>query len=125
MKGTNMRYARTLIGTMAGLVLCMASPAFAHASLVKSDPSAGSTVAPPKTIVLTFSEKVVPAFTGFSLTMNEGIKHAFAAKMSADEKKFTLTPSGSLMKGTYKLVWHAAAADDGHRTDGTLSFKVK
>jgi copper resistance protein C len=125
MKGTNMRYARTLIGIMAGLALCMASSAFAHASLVKSEPSAGSTVASAKTIVLTFSEKVVPAFTGFSLTMNEGIKYPFSATISADGKRFTLTPRGSLMSGTYKLAWHAAAADDGHRTEGALSFKVK
>jgi len=44
---------------------------------------------------------------------------------SSDGKTVTLTPQGPLMAGSYKLNWHAAAAEDGHRTDGVVSFKVK
>ena len=30
-----------------------------------------------------------------------------------------------LMAGVYKISWHATAADDGHKSMGTLAFKVK
>ena len=35
------------------------------------------------------------------------------------------TPTAKLMGGAYKISWHAAAADDGHRTEGTLGFTVR
>jgi hypothetical protein len=57
--------------------------------------------------------------------MSDGMKFALATAISADGKLITCTPKGSLMAGTYKLVWHAAAADDGHRTEGSFSFKIK
>jgi copper resistance protein C len=103
----------------------MAGPALAHTDLIKSNPAADSTVARPKTIVLTFSEKVAPAFTGVALAMDDGMKYSLATEISADGKVITLTPKGSLMAGGYKVTWHAAAAEDGHRTDGTFSFKIK
>jgi methionine-rich copper-binding protein CopC len=30
-----------------------------------------------------------------------------------------------MMAGAYKVNWHAAASDDGHKTSGTLAFTVK
>jgi len=108
-----------------GLALGIAGPAYAHTDLVKSLPAADSTGPAPQTIVLTFSEKVAPAFTGFALTMSDGMKFALATAISADGKVITCTPKGSLMAGNYKLVWHAASADDGHRTEGSFSFKIK
>jgi methionine-rich copper-binding protein CopC len=100
-------------------------PAFAHTDLIRSSPAADSTVPAPKTIVLTFSEKVAPAFTGVALTMSDGMKYAGAVAISPDGKIITVTPKGSLMPGSYKLAWHAAAAEDGHRTEGAFAFKVK
>jgi copper resistance protein C len=108
-----------------GLVVSMAGPALAHTDLVKSSPAEGASVAPPKTIVLTFSEKVVSAFSGFDLAMSDGKKIPTAAATSADGKIVTLSPRGSLTAGGYKLNWHAASSEDGHRTDGVVSFKVK
>jgi len=115
----------TVAGAMFGIALGLSGPAFAHTDLVKSLPAADSTGPAPKTIILTFSEKVAPAFTGVALTMDDGMKYAVATQISADGKVITLTPKGSLMTGGYKVVWHAAAAEDGHRTDGTFSFKIK
>jgi methionine-rich copper-binding protein CopC len=117
------------IASVAGIVTLtavLAAPALAHTDLVKSSPAADSTVAAPKTIVLTFSEKVAPAFSGFEVVMDGmNMKMAVKTDTSSDGKTVTLTPQGSLMAGSYKLNWHAAAAEDGHRTDGVLSFKVK
>ncbi len=112
-------------GSLLALALCAASPAFAHAKLVRSTPSAGTTVMAPKSIRLTFSEKLSPAFSGLDVGMGGGMQVPVKSAISVDGKTIIGTPQGPLMSGTYKLKWHAVATDDGHRTDGTLAFKVK
>lgn len=117
---------RTILAAASiGLAILFAIPALAHTDLVKSSPATDSSVVSPKSIVLTFSEKVVPAFSGFDLSMEDGMKIAVMSITSADGKIVTLTPRGSLISGAYKLNWHAASVEDGHRTDGVVSFKVK
>ena len=106
-------------------MIASASPALAHAALLKSNPAPNSTVAAPKVIKVTFSEKVVPAFSGFKLAMDDGMTVVLTTKLSSDGKTMTGTPKGSFMAGTYKLSWHAASVDDGHRTEGSFTFKVK
>jgi methionine-rich copper-binding protein CopC len=125
MKGFNMTKTIALLAGIVGLTIGLMSPVLAHTDLVKSSPAADSTVAAPKAITLTFSEKVAPTFSGFDLAMDDGMKVAVKSATSADGKIVILTPQGSLMSGSYKLNWHAAAAEDGHRTDGIVSFKVK
>jgi len=105
--------------------LCMAGPALAHTDLVKSIPAADSTGPAPKALILTFSGKVVPAFTRFDLAMGNGMKIALTTVIAADGKVITCTPRQSLAVGSYKLTWHAASAADGHRTDGSFSFGIK
>ena len=107
------------------MALCMAGPALAHTDLVKSIPAADSTGPAPKALVLTFSGKVVPAFTKFALAMRDGKDIAFTTTIAADGKVITCTPKQSLAAGSYKLTWHAASAEDGHRTDGSFSFGIK
>jgi methionine-rich copper-binding protein CopC len=53
------------------------------------------------------------------------MKMTFKTKVSKDHKTISGTPSGPMMAGAYKISWHAAAADDGHKTQGTLTFTVK
>jgi len=110
-----------LIGLMAGFT----GPVLAHAGLLRSDPVPNSTISAPKSLKLTFSEKIVPAFSGFKLAMSDGMTVDVATKVSSDGKTMTGIPKGSFMPGTYKVSWHAAAVDDGHRTEGSFSFKVK
>ena len=112
-----------LIGTAA---LLATSPAWAHAHLVSSDPGANATVtASPKTISLTFSEKLVPAFSKFDLVMPEhgGMKVSVKTAVSQDGKSITGTPDAALTKGDYKILWTAASAD-GHKMTGEVAFKV-
>lgn len=110
---------------LGAVVLLSASQASAHASLVKSDPAANATVASPKTITLSFDEELTPAFSGFEVVMGDGMKMKFKTTVSKDKKTITGVSSGPLMAGPYKIGWHAAAADDGHKTTGTLAFTVK
>ena len=114
--------AALAIGVVAMLGAGQAS---AHAALIKSNPSANATVAAPKAISLTFNEALTPAFSGFDMSMSDGMKMKVKTKVSKDKKTITGAPAGKLMPGAYKVNWHAAATDDGHKTSGTLAFTVK
>ena len=107
------------------LAMLAAGQASAHAALVKSNPSANATVASPKSISLTFNEALTPAFSGFDVSMGDGMKMKVKTKVSKDRKTITGIPTGKMMAGAYKVAWHAAASDDGHKTSGTLPFRVK
>lgn len=121
---------QTRLFSLAALVgasaLAATSPAWAHAHLVSSDPAVNATVAvAPKTITLKFSEKLVPAFSKFEVTMPEhgGMKVAVKTAVSTDGKSITGTPEATLTKGAYKVVWTAASVD-GHKMNGEVAFKV-
>jgi hypothetical protein len=121
-----MRQTRHLAiaGLAASAALLIAGSAAAHAHLVKSTPAANATVAAPKTISLTFNEKLTPAFTSFDLGMADGMKMPVKTTLSKDHLTIVGKPKGKLMAGAYTITWHAASAD-GHRMDGTVPFTVK
>lgn len=111
--------AAAFVGT-----LLVAGQASAHAHLVSSNPADKAAVAAPKTIALTFSEKLTPAFSGFELEMSgHNMKVPVKTEVSSDGKTITGTPQGALMKGAYTVNWHAASSD-GHRMTGKLTFTV-
>lgn len=106
------------------VILALASPALADAALVNSSPARDSTVAAPRTIKLSFSEKIA-AGSGFRLSMDDGMTMELAAKLSDDGKSLTGIPTSGFMSGKYTLNWHATDAGDGHRSEGSYSFTVK
>ena len=110
---------------IASSVAAFGGQALAHAHLIKSTPAAKATVAAPKTIMLTFNERLTPAFSKFELGMADGIKVNVKTAVSKDRKSLVGTPQGKLMPGAYTITWHAASADDGHKMDGTVPFTVK
>lgn len=115
---------RSLAIAAGAMALAMSSQAFAHAKLVASNPAEGTAVAAPKTITLTFSEKVAPTFSGFEVVMvDHDMKIPVKTAVSKDGKTITGTPQGAFMKGAYKVNWHAASSD-GHRMKGAVSFRV-
>ena len=110
-------------------VLCLLLPstaALAHANLVSSNPAADAVVVAPKTIKLTFSEKIDPASSGIQLSMGDGMAVATAAaSVSADGKTLMARTTSPFMAGKWTLSWHALSADDGHGTQGSYSFTIK
>jgi methionine-rich copper-binding protein CopC len=116
----------TVAAVILGSSLLAASPALAHAHLVKSDPKANATVhTGPKTITLTFNERLVPAFSKFAVSMPQhGMTVSVKTAVSPDGKRIVGTLPTRLTAGAYKVSWTAASADDGHRMTGELSFKV-
>ena len=110
---------------LGAVALFAATQASAHAALVKSDPAANATVGAPKSITLTFDEELTPAFSGFDVMMGGAMKMPIKTTVSKDHKTITGVLTGPVMAGAYKIAWHAAAADDGHRSTGVLAFTVK
>ncbi|AYV48217.1 copper resistance protein CopC [Caulobacter flavus] len=109
----------------AAAMTLIAGQASAHAKLVTSNPAADATIAAPSTIILTFNETLVPAFTSFELAKASGGAVKVKTTVAADKKTVTGVPAGKLSPGVYKVSWHAAASGDGHRMEGFFNFTVK
>lgn len=122
-----MRHHHSIVaGIVGAAAIMLAGTASAHAKLVTSTPAANSTVAAPKTISLTFNEKLSPAFSKFEIVMPTMNAMAVPVKtvVSKDGLTITGTPRAPLTPGAYKINWHAASSD-GHKMDGAVDFTVK
>lgn len=118
---------------IAGMIamLTAASPALAHPKLVASNPAPNAVVKATTSVQLTFSERLVPQFSGVDVAMTNmpGMKMSAPAKMQArsaigaDRKSIVLTFGKPLPRGTYKVDWHVVSADT-HRVNGSYVFKV-
>ena len=111
---------------LAIAALLTAGAASAHAHLVKSTPAANATVAAPKTVSLTFNEKLTPAFSKFEIVMPAMNAMPVPVKTSVSKDRMSIvgTPQAALVPGVYKITWHAATSD-GHKMDGAVDFTVK
>lgn len=123
---------KTVLAALAFATLsALPGLAMAHPKLVSSTPAADATVSKPTVIALTFSETLVGPLSGIDLMMTgmPGMaNHApmpikgFATK--AEGKTLKVTLPRALPSGSYKLTWHAVAADQ-HRIEGAYAFSVK
>lgn len=102
------------------LMLLAASPAFAHARLISSDPAAGSSVKSPSMIKMTFAEPLEPAFSTATLTDSAG--KTMPVPKSVGGATITLLPIG-LKPGAYHVNWQAVGHDT-HKLSGSFGFKV-
>jgi copper transport protein len=103
------------------LVVCGAASAFAHASLVATEPRDGSMVAQaPKTVRLRFNEPVTPAV--IRVIDSEGRARDDAAVHAANETIEIMLPAG-LPAGTLVVSYRVISAD-GHPVAGAMMFSV-
>jgi len=109
----------------AATALTFSTPAVAHTKLVSSSPAANASVTTsPRTITLTFSDRVVPRFSKFELEMPaHRMKIPVSTSVSEDGKRIVGRVRSRLMKGSYTIKW-TAAAPDGHRMTGEVAFTV-
>ena len=73
------------------LLASMASPAFAHARLLKAQPAEGTRIKSPAHIVLTFSEALEPAFSG-ALLMDKDGRNLSGEPVKVSGRVITLMP---------------------------------
>ncbi|HYP63664.1 MAG TPA: copper resistance protein CopC [Acidocella sp.] len=105
--------------------LAAASPAFAHAYLQSSTPSAGSVLhAAPKTLLIIFTEDIEVPFSGVTVTDAMGMNDV-AGKPQAvpGHANQLLVPLNIQMPGKITVTWHALSTDT-HKTHGVFTFTV-
>jgi copper transport protein len=112
-----------LVAAVAALLFvgCGATSAFAHASLVATEPRDGSMVAQaPKTVRLRFNEPVTPAVV--RVIDSDGTTRNDAAVHAVNETIEITLPTG-LPAGTQVISYRVISAD-GHPVAGSMMFSV-
>jgi copper transport protein len=112
-----------LIAGLATLlsVLCFASSASAHASLVSAEPSDGSVVAQaPQTVQLRFNEPVTPVVIGLIDALG---KTRDDVTVRAVDDTIVLALPANLPRGT-QIVSYRVISQDGHPVGGSLVFSI-
>jgi methionine-rich copper-binding protein CopC len=102
------------------------APVWAHAFLDHAVPSVGSTSqGAPSDLALSFSEKIVPAFSGVSVTTAAGasVPAGQARVDPSDPATLHVALGRKLAPGTYVVHWHVVSADT-HHTSGSYKFTV-
>ncbi len=111
----------SVFATALLVVLCGATGAFAHASLVATEPRDGSMIPQaPKTVRLRFNEPVTPAV--IRVIDADGRTRDDAAVRAADETIEITLPAG-LPPGTQVISYRVTSAD-GHPVAGSMMFSI-
>ena len=113
--------ARVLAGLAALLsVLCIATTAWAHATLISSEPADGSVLtAPPKMVQLHFNEGVAPAAIGI---IDAAGKAREIATRAVGQSLLIVLPD-DLPQGT-QIVSYRVVSQDGHPVAGSMVFSI-
>lgn len=128
----DMSASRRLAFTWFGLAAFLLSgSALAHAKLIASTPADKAEGAAPHAIQLTFSEALMPQFSGADvvITAMPGMtmapaKVATAVATGADGQTLVITPTRPLTRGSYRVDWHVVSVDT-HAVKGSFTFEVK
>jgi methionine-rich copper-binding protein CopC len=109
-----------------GASVIFSGNATAHPKITKSEPAAGAVLeTAPKTIQLTFSEPLEPAFSTIVLKRVDGTTVATeAAKIDPAAPGVLVLQAPVLSKGEYQALF-AVIGKDGHRREGDIKFTVK
>src|SRR5215207_5057631 len=89
--------------------LCLTGTVYAHASLLRSAPSAGETIdtAPPE-MVLEFTEDLDPAYTRVQLLdSNNQVINAGPGQLDSASPRIWNIALGDLPQGSYIVTWRA------------------
>ena len=119
--------ARSRLLAVVALLCCIsvlrASPASAHAVLLRAEPSPQTTVeSPPAAIRLTFSEPVEVAFGAVRVFDVDGNRVDDGSIRRADGNRQVVLPV-DLEDGTYTVTWRVTS-EDGHPVRGGFGFFV-
>ena len=117
--------ARRLIASLAGAVL-LATPAGAHAVLVRSTPPGRATLAEkPDRVQLWFNERLEPAFSSVSVWSSAGTQvDAGNARVGPDDAKRLSVTLPPLPPGAYSVRYRVLSVD-GHVVDSSFSFTIR
>lgn len=119
-------FTRAALGLMsaAAVVAVSASPASAHAALVRANPAKDATVAPLRSVRLEFNGHIETRFSTVQVVSASGQKVAGESAVGSDNRTLTATLGQPLSPGTYRVEWRIVSAD-GHRMQGDYGFTVR
>jgi copper transport protein len=117
---------RRLLGLVVAAALIWPSGAAAHAALERSDPAAGTELgATPSVVRLSFTERPDPSVSRIDVVDAAGhARQRGRPTAVAGDPRTLAIAVGRLPRGSY-TVRYRAIADDGHPTEGTLTFGVR
>ena len=116
---------RTLAASASVAALAFTA-ADAHPRLQTADPAPGAVLkASPASLRMTFSEGLVPQFTGVAVNGTSGAAVATGPARfgGPDNTSLSIAFRTRLRPGTYNVVWHAVSVDT-HRVKGSYSFRI-
>lgn len=109
------------------LFLFVPSVALAHAYPVASHPAPDTSLrTTPSRVEITFDESVEPRFASVVVydASRKQVQVGRAKVDSGNPRVVTVGVPPHLARGSYTVVWHVVAADDGHSTAGVFVFGV-
>lgn len=121
-----MKTVHYIRGAFAALAFVIVQAAYAHAFPKVQEPAAGATLATaPQAVSIEFDDALEPAFSSITVADSQG-KSVIDGKSTVDaaNRKVMKVALSNLAPGTYTVNW-VAVANDGHRTQGHYTFKVK
>jgi copper transport protein len=106
------------------LVVALASPAFAHATLESTNPAPGAVLTgTPNAIILEFSEPVTVALGGVRLYDENGDRIATDPPTKPDGSTVSTETRGTLSDGSFVITWRVTSADT-HPIQGAFTFQI-
>ena len=116
---------RPLSACIVSLLVLASSPALAHPRLVAAVPAQNATAHGVSSVRLTFSERLMPKFSGADLSMTgpRALKVPAQVAVAADGRTLVVGVAHALPKGSYRLDWHVVSTDT-HRVKGGYVFRV-
>jgi methionine-rich copper-binding protein CopC len=115
-------FAKSVVAAL--VCIAMSGPALAHAFLDHAVPGVGTTVgAAPPELALTFTEDIVPAFSGVRVTNANGAAVALGRPRFGPANTMHVRPGRALGPGTYIVSWHVVSVDT-HHTQGAFKFTI-
>jgi copper transport protein len=116
--------AAMVLSLAVALLFGARSIAFAHATLVRSEPAADSHLATsPSRVRLVFSEALEITLVKLSIVRSDGSVIPLSATGDPHDVNAVIAPVNDLATGAYRLQWRVVSAD-GHPVEGTFSFFV-
>jgi copper transport protein len=114
-----------LFGLSSAWLLLLCGPALAHARVVETYPTDGSTLAePPEQVQLLFNEPIEAEFDPVGVYDQGGDRvDEDDARVSPNNAKLLVADLGELSEGSYTVEWRVTSAD-AHPVSGAYEFGV-
>lgn len=114
---------------MVAMTLILLPALWAHAKLVRSDPTAGTVVkVPPQVVRAWFNEELDPRGSAMSV-WDAATRRVDDGQGGVDlddlDRKSMLARVRTLGNGVYTVRWRAVSADDGFIAEGRFTFTVR